>query len=79
MPKAKVVLRMFPVVSDCVKAIGYQNSKKVLTVNMKKDDSTYAYLDVPYTKFLALCEAPSLGTFYRNEIMGKYDSDKISD
>ncbi len=79
MPRKKSELRMIPSDSDCVKAFGYQDSKKKLTINFRKDDSVYEYMDVPQTKFLAMCEAPSLGSFFRKEIMGKFDSDKISD
>ena len=79
MPRKKSELRMIPSDSECVKAFGYQDSKKKLTINFRKDDTIYEFLDVPYTKFLSMCEASSLGTFFRKEIQGKFSSDKISD
>lgn len=75
----KTILRMIPTDSSCVQAFGYKKSEKKLVINFKNDNSLYEFLDFPYTKFLSMCEVPSVGTFFRKEVMGKYQSDKISD
>ena len=73
------VLRMIPTDSTCIKAFGYRPSQKVLVVNFRNGDSLYEFYDFPYTKFLALCEVASVGTYFHEEIQGNYVSDKISD
>ena len=75
----KNALRMIPTDSSCIKAFGYKPSEKVLVLNFRSENSVYKFFDFPYTKFLAMCETPSLGTFFRKEIQGKFSSDKISD
>lgn len=72
-------LRMIPSDSMCVKAFGYLNSQKKLVVNFRNGDSRYEFMDFPYTKFLSMCETDSLGKFFKEQISGKYSSEKVSE
>ena len=65
--------------SSVISSFGYDTFEKILIVTMKETGAVYAYFDVPRQEFLAMYEAKSTGTFYNENVQGKYSSDKISD
>jgi hypothetical protein len=61
--------------SSLVSGIGYLQKEKILALEMNSE--RYVFFDVPYTKFLGMVQASSMGKFYNEMIKGKYSSDKI--
>lgn len=56
--------------SQAINEISYDADAKSLTVVF--DRGTYVYADVPADVYEALVNSESQGTYYRNEIRGKY-------
>ena len=63
--------------SQAINAISYDADTKTLTVTF--DRGTYSYADVPADVYEALKNSESQGTYYRENIKGKYTSTKAAD
>ena len=64
-------LKMTPLESSNVVAVGYDGSKKELHVRFR--GATYIYSDVNQNLFFQLMESQSKGKFLRNKIIGQYE------
>jgi hypothetical protein len=51
--------------------ISFDDEASTLCVSFR-DTGKYLYYDVPDTLFDALCEAPSVGTFFNEKIKGHF-------
>lgn len=67
-------IRMIPVVSSNIVAIGYSDVCKVLQVDFV-NRTRYRYFDVPPQVFQAFLDAPSKGRFLNNIIKSEYGFD----
>lgn len=67
-------IRMIPVVSSNIVAIGYSDVCKVLQVDFV-NRTRYRYFDVPPQVFRAFLDAPSSGRFLNNIIKSEYGFD----
>lgn len=63
--------------SQAINSISYNADAKTLTVAF--DRGTYVYADVPAEVYEALRKSESQGTYYRENIKGKYTSTKQAD
>jgi hypothetical protein len=63
--------------SQAINSITYDADAKTLTVAF--DRGTYVYADVPADVYEALKNSESQGTYYRENIKGKYTSTKQAD
>lgn len=61
--------------SQAVKSSSYDAATKVLTIEFER--GTYKYTDVSAEVYEAFKNSESQGTYYRNEIKGKYASSKV--
>ena len=68
---------MHEVVSSNISFIGYQEDTKSLYVTFKKGQ-TYKYNNVSEEVFKEFLNAPSVGSYYKSNIIGKYISEKIN-
>lgn len=48
-----------------------------LTVELKKGSQRYRYADAPMSEAVKMATAKSVGTYYRENIKGKYSSKKL--
>lgn len=60
--------------SEAIKTISYDADAKTLTVSFER--GTYVYADVPAEIHEGLKNSESQGTYYRENIKGKYSSTK---
>jgi KTSC domain len=60
--------------SQAISSHSYDAASKVLTIVFER--GTYKYSDVPAEVYEAFKNSESQGTYYRNEIKGKYTSTK---
>lgn len=65
-------MKMHPVESSMIGAIGYDEATRTLHI-LFNSGKTYAYADVPAEVFAAFLAAESKGVFFRSEIDGCYD------
>jgi hypothetical protein len=56
--------------SSCISAVGYDGY--TLAVLFHSSDTVYEHPGVPYSVFLGLMQAPSMGAFYNRYIRGRY-------
>ena len=63
-------MRMIAVDSSAIRAIGYADG--VLGVLFHTSPTVYMHPGVPYAEYVALMNAESKGTFYNQQIRGKY-------
>jgi hypothetical protein len=61
--------------SQAILSHSYDAETKVLTLVFER--GTYTYADVPAEVYESFKSSESLGTFYRDEIKGKYTSSKV--
>lgn len=71
MTPAKPPLKLNPVKSSNVEAVGYDAASQTLLVRFK-GGKTYSYAGVPVTVNTALGQAESVGRFIGAHIVGKY-------
>ena len=64
--------------STNIKAIGYNNLKRELYIQMiNSSDFVYVYLSFPKDIYMKFMGVPSKGKFFLNNIKGKFDYVKI--
>lgn len=68
-------VRMIPVKSSNVKAVGYTRDSRALLVQFS--DSYYRYEDVGPEKFVALMQGPSVGKYLASQIKGVHKYTKV--
>jgi len=61
--------------SQAINELSYDADAKKLTVVF--DRGTYVYADVPVEVYEGLKNSESQGTFYRNEVRGKYKGTRV--
>jgi len=70
-------MKLIPVKSSNIKAVGYNELKMKLRVEFKSG-GTYEYKDVPRKVWMDFIESKSLGKYFFSHIKGKYSYEKIS-
>lgn len=59
--------------SSILANIGYDADKRVLEVNLKRNEQKRHYLNVPHNIWLEFKKADSFGKFFLNRIKDNYD------
>jgi KTSC domain len=71
-----------PVISSNIDAIGYNGEARILTIRFLrkpgKAAALYRYFDVPASKYEEFMRAKSKGSYFRDEILNKYRTERIS-
>lgn len=63
-------MALIPVSSSSIRAVGYNGS--TLAVLFHTSDTVYTHPGVPYSVFLGLMRAESMGAYYNRFIRGRY-------
>jgi hypothetical protein len=63
-------MKMFPINSSAIAAIGYENS--ILAVRFHNNPKTYQLPNVPCSLFLEFLNTPSPGKFFNQHLRGKF-------
>ena len=63
-------MAMIPVSSSSIQAVGYDGY--TLAVLFHTSDTVYEHPGVPYSVFLGLMQADSMGAYYSRYICGRY-------
>jgi hypothetical protein len=61
---------MIPVNSSSIRAVGYDGYH--LYVQFHTKDTIYAHPGVPYSLYVGLMQADSMGAYYNRHIRGRY-------
>lgn len=69
-------MKIIPVTSSNVEAIGYDGDSQTLQVEFK-NGSTYQYFDVPERIFDELRDAGSIGAYLSSNIKGVYRFSRV--
>lgn len=69
-------MKLIPVHSSGVRAVGYEEERKVLYVQFV-DGDVYEYYDVPVSDVVELIQAHSIGRFVNKRIKPYYDYLKL--
>lgn len=69
-------MEMKEVVSTNINSVGYDEEKKVLSVQFKAG-GTYEYDDVPKEEYEGLLSTESVGKYFSSRIRNKYVTRKI--
>lgn len=64
--------------SSMISRAEYDPETQVLRLTFAKVGQVYRYEDVPEGVINALCEAESIGTFFSQNIRGKYPTAKVT-
>ncbi|MEH2405781.1 MAG: KTSC domain-containing protein [Nostoc sp.] len=67
---------MLPVVSSMAMAVGYDHNEHILQVEFQSG-SVYQYLGVDEDTWEDLHSSDSVGSFFNQEIKGRYDCDRL--
>lgn len=67
-------LEMRSVDSSLLDKVGYDSATKTLVVQMVNSSDIYTYVDVPQTVYDELLASDSKGTFFVDNIKGKYET-----
>ncbi|WP_298907505.1 KTSC domain-containing protein [uncultured Nostoc sp.] len=67
---------MLPVVSSMAMAVGYDRNEHILQVEFQSG-SVYQYLGVDEDTWEDLHSSDSVGSFFNQEIKGRYDCDRL--
>jgi hypothetical protein len=62
-------MNMTPVSSSAIAAVGYDNGMLAVAFH---NSGTYYHPGVPYSVFLSLLSAASIGSYYNHYIRGRY-------
>jgi len=62
---------LIPVSSSCIAAVGYDPFTQTLTLEFHSG-RTNDYHNVPYSVYMELMNAPSIGAYYNRWIKGRY-------
>ena len=65
-------MKMIPVASSAILAIGYDRSTRRMRIQFV-EGNTYSFCHVPEVVFDAFLKSPSKGTFYTERIRGNYN------
>jgi hypothetical protein len=68
---------LVPVTSSNLSAVGYDPRRLILAVQFK-DAHIWHYAGVPLLVFVELMAAPSIGSFYTQQIRGKFAGQKMT-
>lgn len=63
-------MALIPVSSSSIRAVGYNGS--TLAVLFHTSDTVYEHPRVPFSVYLGLMRAESMGAYYNQHIRGKY-------
>jgi len=63
-------MALIPVNSSSIRAVGYNGY--TLAVLFHTSDTVYEHPGVPYSVFLGLMQADSMGAYYNRHIRGRY-------
>jgi hypothetical protein len=77
MTDTAIKIPLEPVVSSNLAAYGYDGPKQILAVEFKGGD-IFHYAGVPLEVALAFLQAESKGSFYAQQIRGKYQGQKMT-
>lgn len=69
-------IKMIPVDSSTVAAVGYSDTYRTLQVDFVQG-SRYRYVEVPSQLFVGFLEASSKGCYLNSEIKGVYDYERV--
>ena len=69
-PTLQIAHMMIPVTSSAIRAVGYVGS--TLAVLFHTSDTVYEHPGVPYSVYVGLMQADSMGAFYNRYIRGRY-------
>jgi len=72
-----MAFEMFPVTSDNLAEIGYDESQQVLRIIFTNGSTIYEYIDVPREKFEGLLHADSHGKYFHANIKKVYGFRKV--
>jgi hypothetical protein len=67
---------MLPVISSMAMAVGYDRNEQILQVEFQSG-SVYQYLGVDEDTWEDLHSSDSIGSFFNQEIKGRYDCDRL--
>ncbi|MEH2173027.1 KTSC domain-containing protein [Nostoc sp.] len=67
---------MLPVVSSMAMAVGYDRNEQILQVEFQSG-AVYQYLGVDENTWEDLHSSDSIGSFFNQEIKGRYDCDRL--
>ncbi|MFN6485882.1 MULTISPECIES: KTSC domain-containing protein [unclassified Nostoc] len=67
---------MLPVVSSMAMAVGYDHKEQILQVEFQSG-AVYQYLGVDEDTWEDLHSSDSIGSFFNQEIKGRYDCDRL--
>jgi hypothetical protein len=67
---------MLPVVSSMAMAVGYDRNEQILQVEFQSG-AVYQYLGVDEDTWEDLHSSDSIGSFFNQEIKGRYDCDRL--
>ncbi|MBN3886605.1 MULTISPECIES: KTSC domain-containing protein [unclassified Nostoc] len=67
---------MLPVISSMAMAVGYDRNEQILQVEFQSG-AVYQYLGVDEDTWEDLHSSDSIGSFYNQEIKGRYDCDRL--
>lgn len=70
-------MKMIPVISDVISAIGYDSTDNIMNVKLTTEEE-YSYYNVPKMVFNEFTNAVSKGTYYNTFIKKHYSQVKIS-
>ena len=69
-------MKLHPVISDMLNAIGYDAKARILEVIFRTEDR-YRYFEVPPTEYQALIASESLGQYMQKHIIGHYEYERV--
>ncbi|MEH2065996.1 MAG: KTSC domain-containing protein [Nostoc sp.] len=76
LPFEEEPIPMLPVISSMAMAVGYDRNEKILQVEFQSG-SVYQYLGVDEDTWEDLHSSDSIGSFFNQEIKGRYDCDRL--
>ncbi|MEH1920223.1 KTSC domain-containing protein [Nostoc sp.] len=76
LPFEEEPILMLPVVSSMAMAVGYDRNEQILQVEFQSG-AVYQYLGVDEDTWEDLHSSDSIGSFFNQEIKGRYDCDRL--
>ncbi|MHC5597574.1 MAG: KTSC domain-containing protein [Nostoc sp.] len=76
LPFEEEPIAMLPVISSMAMAVGYDRNEQILQVEFQSG-SVYQYLGVDEDTWEDLHSSDSIGSFFNQEIKGRYDCDRL--
>ena len=70
-------MKLHPVISDMLNAIGYDRKLRILEV-IYNTNGTYRYFAVPPSKYRELMTADSIGNYMHKYIIGHYEYERVA-